>query len=348
MSLPDAPFTLSDAPAAAPAAVSSVAPVASLEDVIARTLPAVVSIEAGPARGTGFFVRPDTVLTNNHVIEGQSFVQLTAGDRKYSARVVTTSPGVDLAVLQVSMPNPQQAVLRLGTAASARPGEEVVAIGFALGALSNTVTRGIVSAVRQAGQVTLIQTDAAINPGNSGGPLVDRNGIVIGVNSMTSRSAQGLSFAVAIDHASDLLGGRGSTGGATPLQALNQAMTGQSESEQARARAEQDYTRVLEWAAQQGDSLDGYWERYSRFCVSASRRTGDRVWFAVFEKNGVTLAPQSAYNCDGFYDSVNKDATAIRTEMTRAAEGARRAGLYPGVMRDLRKRYRLDWPGWER
>ena len=54
--------------------------------------------------------------------------------------------------------------------------QEVIAVGSALGVLSNTVTRGIVSAIREVGTVTLIQTDAAINPGNSGGPLVDRNG----------------------------------------------------------------------------------------------------------------------------------------------------------------------------
>jgi hypothetical protein len=317
---------------------------------VARVLPAVVSIDAGASRGTGFFVKPDYVLTNAHVVEGQTFVRLQTMDRKYSARVAGTSAGADLALLQVSMPNPQQAVLRLGSAASARPGQEVVAVGSALGVLSNTVTRGIVSAVRQAGQVTLIQTDAAINPGNSGGPLVDRSGVVIGINSMgiASRVAQGLSFAVAIDHATDLLGGRGNPGTSTPIEALNQAMTGLSESDQAKMTAEREYGRVLEWAARQGDSLDSYWERYSRFCVSASTRTGDRPWFAVFVKNGITLATQSAYNCDSFYQTLNGDATGIRTEVDRAGEQARRAGIYPGVMRDIRKRYRMDWSGWDR
>ena len=77
--------------------------------------------------------------------------------------------------------------------------------------LSNTVTRGIVSAIRDVGTVTLIQTDAAINPGNSGGPLVDRNGVVIGINSLAvaAREGQGIGFAVAIDHATPLLNGQG-------------------------------------------------------------------------------------------------------------------------------------------
>jgi len=163
--------------------VAAAAPTGSIEDIVSNALPAVASIDTGSSRGSGFFVRPDLVVTNNHVIEGQSSVTLQAGGNKYTARVTSASPAIDLALLQVFNPNPQQPTLRLGTASSARPGEEVIAIGYALGALSNTVTRGIVSAVRETqNNVTLIQTDAAINPGNSGGPLLDRSGRVIGVN----------------------------------------------------------------------------------------------------------------------------------------------------------------------
>src|SRR5205814_5151150 len=173
------PSTNAPATSAVPSPASG-----SIEDVVSAALPAVASIDTGTGRGSGFFVRPDLVVTNNHVIEGQNSVTLQAGGNKYTARVMSASPAIDLALLQVFNPNPQQPTLRLGSAASARPGEEVIAIGYALGALSNTVTRGIVSALRQAGSVTLIQTDAAINPGNSGGPLLDRTGTVIGINSM--------------------------------------------------------------------------------------------------------------------------------------------------------------------
>ncbi len=129
------------------------------------------------SRGTGFFVAPDRVLTNAHVVEGQSSVQLQVGAATYTARVAA-----DVAGHRPGHPRGRQRRIRrsrccrLGTATTARVGQEVIAIGSALGVLSNTVTRGIVSAVRQVGAVTLIQTDAAINPGNSGGPLVDRDG----------------------------------------------------------------------------------------------------------------------------------------------------------------------------
>ena len=350
------PFVLDDpAPMAAPAGAASLpiaeaVPAASFEDVIGRALPAVVSIQAGNARGTGFFIRPDYVLTNHHVVDGQTFVELTTGTTQYSARVAGVSVGADLAVLQVASPRPDQAVLRLGTVATARPGQEVVAVGSALGVLSNTVTRGIVSAVRQTGQVTLIQTDAAINPGNSGGPLIDRSGAVIGIASMTiaSRVGQGVAFAVAADHAFDLLSGRAPDTPTTPLQALNESMTGQTSADEARVRAEQEYGRVMQWAGREADVLDDSWGRGSGVCVTSAIKTSGRAWFAVYERNGVTLAPISAYNCSGWLQGLTTPAMQIKAEVDRATEAARRAGVYPGVIRNLRQRYRMDWSGFDR
>ena len=85
-------------------------------------------------------------------------------------------------------------------------GEDVVALGSPSG-LTNTVTRGIVSAVRRAGSsfnsvatesATLLQADAAINPGNGGGPLLNANGEVIGINTFKKTKSEGLNFAVSI------------------------------------------------------------------------------------------------------------------------------------------------------
>ena len=335
-----------------PVAGNSATPASgSIEDVVSAALPAVASIDTGSGRGSGFFIRPDLVVTNNHVIEGQNSVTLRANGTQYTARVMTASAAVDLALLQVFSPNPQQPTLRLGTAATARPGEEVIAIGYALGALSNTVTRGIVSALRQAGSVTLIQTDAAINPGNSGGPLLDRNGTVIGINSMgiSKQVGEGLGFAIAIDHAVALINGRSVVSSTTPLAGLNQAMGGPSESEAARAQGAAQYEQVVKWAAQNGDQIDANWQRSSKLCVASAAPTGgDRAWFAVYLPDGIKIARSNAYDCFGWVDSLKTAANQIKDGMDKAAETARRGGVYPGTIRDIRRKYRMDWAGWDR
>jgi len=325
----------------------------SLEDTVAASLPAVASIQAGQSRGTGFFVRSNIVITNAHVVEGHSSVELQAGGARYTARVVTRSPGSDLAILQVDRPNPQQATLRLGSMDDVRVGEEVVAIGSAFGVLPNTVTRGIVSAVRSTGAITLIQTDAAINPGNSGGPLVDRSGLVIGVNTMrvAERGGQGVAFAVANTHVAQLLNGAASTtpATATPLQGLNRMMgTPPATAGDLRDQGTQAYQAALESVAQAADELDGYWTRYGPSCIRPVARTADRPWFVVFEPNGITLAPSGAYNCEEWLRVVRTNADAIHAGMMRAGEAARRQGVYPGAMRDLRRQHRLGWHGWDR
>ncbi len=291
------------------------------------------------------------VLTNAHVVEGQTSVRLQVGEATYTARVTIVAQGSDLAMLQVYNPDPKQATLRLGSVSTARVGEEVIAVGSALGVLSNTVTRGIVSAIRDVGTVRLIQTDAAINPGNSGGPLVDRSGVVIGINSLAvaAREGQGIGFAVAIDHATPLLSGQGSTATAqTPLTALNQAMGGARDGDQQRTKGEQAYTQALAWAAQNSQQIDDYWSRYASSCVRSAARSGDRAWFAVFESNGVDLNVTPNVNCQSWLDTIRTNAGPIKATIDQAAEVARRSGVYPGVMRDLRRRHRLDWSGWER
>jgi S1-C subfamily serine protease len=329
---------------------NSVAMAAPLEDLVSRVVPAVAFVQAGQARGTGFFITRDRLLTNAHVIAGHTIVRLQVGEANYEARVGTVSTGTDLAVLQVINPSPTQQVLRLGAVGQARVGEEVIAVGSALGVLSNTVTRGIVSAVRQVGQVTLIQTDAAINPGNSGGPLISRSGLVIGVNSLrvAQQTAEGVAFAVAIDHATQLLNGQRASDNQTPLNSLTQMLGGRSDSDDQRARGEQDYTRILEWAAKSAGELDNYWNRYAGTCVTAARSVGDRAWFAVYEKSGVTLGTNTSVNCGSWLDTVRTNAGRIREEVEKAAETARQRGVYPGTVRDLRRRHRLQWTGWDR
>ena len=77
-------------------------------------------------------------------------------------------------------------------------------------------------------------------------------------------------------------------------------------------------------------------------------RGGDRAWFAVYEPNGIALAAAGPYDCEEFFRVVKNHADGIRGEMMRAGEAARRQGVYPGVMRDVRRQHRLGWPGWDR
>jgi S1-C subfamily serine protease len=169
----------------------------------------------GTATGSGFVIdSAGHVLTNNHVIEGASRIQvkLGASDKNYEAEVVGADPASDLALLKVEAPASQLHPLTLGHSSEMEVGDPVVAIGNPFG-LDRTVTSGIVSALQRQIQApngfsisNVIQTDAAINPGNSGGPLIDAQGEVIGINSQIETGGGGngnvgIGFAIPIDTA---------------------------------------------------------------------------------------------------------------------------------------------------
>ncbi len=183
--------------------------------ILAKVQPAVVTIRTGSARGgagTGIILRPNgEVLTNAHVVEGASSVRvvLPGQDQARQARVVGADATEDLALVQVEGASGLTAA-ELGRSADVRVGDDVVAIGNALGLRgSPTVTRGIVSALnRSVSSLTgLIQTDAAINPGNSGGPLVNGAGHVVGINTASAgaRGGQNIGFAIPVDRAAAVI-----------------------------------------------------------------------------------------------------------------------------------------------
>jgi serine protease DegQ len=156
--------------------------------------------------GSGVIISADGVLlTNNHVVEGASDIQVQLSDgRQAQAKLIGTDPETDVAVLKIDLPN--LPVIPLGDAASLQVGDAVLAIGNPFN-VGQTVTSGIVSALgrSQLGINTFenfIQTDAAINPGNSGGALVDADGRLIGINTaIFSRSGGnlGIGFAIPVD-----------------------------------------------------------------------------------------------------------------------------------------------------
>src|SRR6266545_2096 len=159
------------------------------------------------AEGSGFVYDTNGhVITNQHVVDGATSVQVTFWNGKtYNARVVGTDASTDLAVLDVNAPSSDLYPLTLGDSSKVQVGDNVVAIGAPFG-LAETVTAGIVSALHR--QMTSpnnftiddsIQTDAAINHGNSGGPLLNMQGRVIGVTSQIESDSggnDGVGFAV--------------------------------------------------------------------------------------------------------------------------------------------------------
>jgi len=168
-------------------------------------------IEAGRrVNGMGTGVVIDSrgyILTNYHVVDGVRQIQVTPADGKMlPGRLIARDSETDLAVIKIDPPDPLP-VIAIGTSSDLMPGEPVVAVGNAYG-YEHTVTRGIISALHRAVQVSdaqyyddLIQTDASINPGNSGGPLLNIDGEMIGLNVAVRAGAQGIGFAIPVDKA---------------------------------------------------------------------------------------------------------------------------------------------------
>lgn len=160
--------------------------------------------------GSGFIYDTEgRIVTNNHVVDGTSTVNVTFIDgNTYTAKVIGTDPDNDIAVIQIidNYSDEKLSPLILGNSSELQPGQQVVAIGNPFG-LSDSMTTGIVSALarllpNQNSQYSIpdiIQVDAAINPGNSGGPLLDLQGNVIGMNTAIKTNTgdfSGIGFAI--------------------------------------------------------------------------------------------------------------------------------------------------------
>src|SRR6202789_2178832 len=255
------PAALIGGPVYAAASTPDAAPMPSLAPMVKRVSPAVVNIatrgtmkeDAGqrnPLLDDPFFRRffdvpPDSkprerqfqsagsgvivdakngyIITNYHVVENASEITVTLLDnRSFSAKVIGSDEGADIAVLQAKQPN--LVSMALGDSSRLEVGDYVVAIGNPFG-LQHTVTAGIVSALGRTGinpdgYEDFIQTDASINPGNSGGALVNLRGELVGINSaILSRSGGniGIGFATSVNLAQ---------GGMDPLSKYRQVKRG--------------------------------------------------------------------------------------------------------------------------
>ncbi len=164
-----------------------------------------------PREGTGsgvIYSSDGYILTNNHVVESSSELEVTLVDnRKFKAKVVGTDPKTDLAVIKIE--GNDLPAISIGDSDAAKVGQWVLAVGNPFD-LTSTVTAGIISAKGRNIQLlgggnaieSFIQTDAAVNPGNSGGALVDATGKLIGINTaIATRTGafSGYSFAIPIN-----------------------------------------------------------------------------------------------------------------------------------------------------
>lgn len=204
----------------------------SIADIANKVSPSVVSIISSSkstnlfgqstdsqAAGTGIIVTADGyILTNKHVINGASKVTviLDDGTTYEDVKVVATDPLNDIAFLKIDDVSDLKAA-NLGDSKTINVGQQVIAIGNALGEYQNTVTAGIISGTGRSVTASdgtgsnvetlsdMIQTDAAINSGNSGGPLVNAAGEVIGINTAVSASAENMGFAIPISSVKGML-----------------------------------------------------------------------------------------------------------------------------------------------
>lgn len=161
--------------------------------------------------GTGFIVSEDGyIVTNEHVSgskNGTCYVTLEDG-RNYKATVVWADSDMDMSIIKINVDN--LSYLKLGDSDKIKVAQPVYAIGNPIGfEFQRTVTSGIISGLDRTIKLEedsksyymedLIQTDATINPGNSGGPLIDKEGNVLGINSIKITSAEGIGFAIPIN-----------------------------------------------------------------------------------------------------------------------------------------------------
>lgn len=202
MAPPEVRVTYSDLATPAPGVARPAAALRSSRELAKRALVAAAALRCRDSGGSGFFVAPDLVVTNAHVLcPGEDSIQVgLSDDRKLIGQVVRRDGGLDLGLVRVSGANVEP--LPLGDVGDLAAGDRVMIVGSPVG-LDFTVQEGsIASLQRSANGVAYLQLDAKVSPGNSGGPVVDSEGRVVGIVSMkvSGEGVEGIGLAIPINY----------------------------------------------------------------------------------------------------------------------------------------------------
>lgn len=220
---PSQPLAARNSPSASAATSGATLTALSPSAIYKQASPGVVMIttqrggfgRGGSGTGSGIVLdKSGNILTNNHVVDGASQLQVTFSDgTTVAATVVNTTPSQDIATIHVSVASKALHPLTLGNSDNVLIGDSVYAIGSPFGH-AESMAAGIISGLNrtdtQSGLHGLLQTDARINPGNSGGPLLNTLGQVVGINVAIESPIQGsvgVGFAIPINSVRPAEGG---------------------------------------------------------------------------------------------------------------------------------------------
>ena len=303
-----------------------------LPELVKRIKPSAVAIETFDsrgdtlARGSGFFIATDRVITNRHVIERASRVEIhLLNGKKYNVRGVLAVDGEgDLALLAVDVPR-QLAVPLPIVRAAPQEGESIVVIGNPYG-LEGSVSNGIVSAVREiSGYGKIIQITASISPGSSGSPVVNMAGQVIGIATLQAAEGQNLNFAVPAERISLLKISDVQTFSSLVVETQkNKHSSAERLYSQGLAQlSRDDYARALPYFEKAADTDANYAEAWYQagYCYGVLGRHADALraswqaaklrpeWAATYVNIGA-----SSYALGAYKDAVDAYKQAIRLD----------------------------------
>ena len=229
----------------------------------------------------------------------------------------------------------------------------MIVIGSALGTLQNSVSRGIVSGLRNSGGVTLVQIRRGRQSRQQRRADARSQRRVVGIRPSGYKGQQGLNFAVAIDHARDILEGRQTNlgSGQAGLSNLAPMVPGgeqRPEADRRQQQGEQEFAAANQRRRNRRRPARRRVDSSSAPAVTSRRSAAayDREWFAVFAPGAIP--GDAASGCIGYYQEMTAEMNKFRAFMRQTVESARRAGVLPGIARDTLRSKRLNSDAWDR